>query len=124
VRSPVADPHPTTGPIPVVRDGDAVLEDEAGPKESALAWLRFAGELVIALAAGVGIYFLSTVLWEQVPYLAVVLVPLAVTALVTGVSVFRKRLGREPMGLPLLAVLVFAGVLLTVLPAAEVALRS
>jgi hypothetical protein len=123
-RTPV-DPHPSTGPIPVVRAGDAVLEDEeAGPKESALAWLRFAGELVIALAAGVGIYFLATVLWEQVPYLAVVLVPLAVTGLVAGVSAFRRRLGREPMGVPLLAVLVFAGVLLTVLPAAEVALRG
>jgi hypothetical protein len=119
VRRPPVDEHPSTGPIPVVRDEDAVLdEEEAGPKESALAWLRFAGELVIALAAGVGVYFLATVLWEQVPYVAVVLAPLAVTGLVAGVSVFRRRLGREPMGAPLLAVLVFAGALLTVMPAA------
>jgi hypothetical protein len=32
--------------------------------------------------------------------------------------VFRRRLGREPMGAPLLAVLVFAGALLTIMPAA------
>ncbi len=116
---PPADAHPSTGPIPVVRAGDTVLdEEEAGPRESALAWLRFAGELVIALAAGIGVYFLATVLWEQVPYVAVVLAPLAVTGLVAGVSVFRRRLGREPMGAPLLAVLVFAGALLTIMPAA------
>jgi hypothetical protein len=119
-RRPI-DPHPSTGPIPVVRGGDAVLDDdEAGPRESATAWLRFAGELIIALAAGVGVYLLATVLWEQLPYLAVVLTPLAVTGLVAGVSVFRRRLGHESMGVPLLAVLVFAGALLTVMPAVTV----
>jgi hypothetical protein len=118
-RRPV-DSHPSTGPIPVVRDGDAVLDEDAGPRESAMAWLRFAGELVIALAAGIGVYLLATVLWEQLPYLAVVLAPLAVTGLVAGVSVFRRRLGHESMGAPLLAVLVFAGALLTVMPAVTV----
>jgi hypothetical protein len=123
-RKPV-DPHPSTGPIPVVRDGDAVLDDEeAGPRESALAWVRFAGELVIALVAGIGVYLLATVLWEQIPYLAVVLAPLAVTGLVAGVSVFRRRLGHEAMGAPLLALLVFAGALLTVLPAVSVLNQS
>jgi hypothetical protein len=114
--------HPSTGPIPVVRPGQVApdLDDDldATPRESALAWVRFAGELVIALAAGVGVYFLATVLWEQVPQLAVFLVPLAVTGLVAGVSVWRQRLGREPVGARLLAVLVFAGALLTVAPAA------
>ncbi len=119
VRGPAAGGDFSTGPIPVVRDGDPVVtEDDAGPKESALAWLRFAGELVIALAAGIGVYFLATVLWEQVPQLAVFLTPLAVTGLVAGVSVWRQRLGREPVGARLLAVLVFAGALLTVAPAA------
>ncbi len=119
-RKPV-DPHPSTGPIPVVRDGDGVLDDEeAGPRESAMAWVRFAGELVIALAAGIGVYLLATVLWEQLPYLAVVLAPIAVTGLVAGVSAFRRRLGHETMGVPLLALLVFAGALLTVLPAVTV----
>ena len=109
----------STGPIPVVRDGvPVVTEEDAGPRESALAWLRFAGELVIALAAGNGVYFLATVLWEQAPQLAVLLAPLAVTGLVAGVSVWRQRLGRAPVGARLLAVLVFAGSLLTVAPAA------
>jgi hypothetical protein len=114
--------HPSTGPIPVVRPGqlDEDLDDDldATPKESALAWLRFAGELVIALAAGVGVYFAATVLWEIVPHVAVLLAPLAVTGLVTGVGVWRQRQGREPVGARLLAILVFAGTLLTIAPAA------
>jgi hypothetical protein len=118
---PPRDEHPSTGPIPVVRAGqlDPELDDlDATPQESALAWLRFAGELVIALAAGVGVYFAATVLWEIVPHVAVLLAPLAVTGLVTGVGVWRQRQGREPVGARLLAVLVFAGTLLTIAPAA------
>jgi hypothetical protein len=117
-RSVPEDEHSSTGPIPVVRPED--LDDglDAGPGESALAWLRFAGELLIALAAGIGIYFAATLLWENVPYLAVLLVPLAVTGLVAGVSAWRQRQGREPVGPRLLAVLVVAGTLLTIAPAA------
>ena len=104
------------GPIPVgPEDADDL---DATPQESALAWLRFAGELVIALAAGIGIYFAATLLWENVPYLAVLLVPMAVTGLVAGVGAWRQRQGREPVGPRLLAILVFAGTLLTVAPAA------
>jgi hypothetical protein len=114
--------HPSTGPIPVVRPGQVGpdLDDDldATPRESALAWVRFAGELVIALAAGVAVYFAATVLWEIVPHVAVLLAPLAVTGLVTGVGVWRQRQGREPVGARLLAVLVFAGTLLTIAPAA------
>jgi hypothetical protein len=119
-RARLEESHPSTGPIPVVRaDQIEDLEDEAStPQESALAWLRFAGELVIALAAGVGVYFAATVLWEIVPHLAVLLAPIAVTALVTGVGVWRQRQGREPVGPKLLAILVFAGTLLTIAPAA------
>jgi hypothetical protein len=110
--------HPSTGPIPVVRP-DQIAEDlDETPQQSALAWLRFAGELVIALAAGVGVYFAATVLWEIIPHVAVLLAPLAVTGLVTGVGVWRQRQGREPIGARLLAVLVFAGTLLTIAPAA------
>ena len=115
--------HPSTGPIPVVRADQLDDIDDADfastPQESALAWLRFAGELVIALAAGIGVFFAATLLWENVPRLAVLLAPLAVTALVTGVGVWRQRQGREPVGPRLLAVLVFAGTLLTIAPAAE-----
>ena len=110
--------HPSTGPIPVVRPGQLDPDVDETPQESALAWLRFAGELVIALAAGVGVYFAATVLWEIVPHVAVLLAPLAVTGLVTGVGVWRQRQGREPIGARLLAILVFAGTLLTIAPAA------
>jgi hypothetical protein len=126
----VAD-HPSTGPIPVVRPGrfDEPDLDDAGdldvtPRESALAWLRFAGELVIALAAGVGVYFAATVLWETIPYVAALLAPLAVTGLVGGVGVWRHKQGREPVGPRLLATLVFAGTLLTIFPAAELLSRG
>jgi hypothetical protein len=114
-------PHPSTGPIPVVRADDIEDTDlDNSPQESALAWLRFAGELVIALAVGIGVYFAATVLWENIPYLAVVLVPVSVTGLVTGVGAWRARMGREPVGALLLAVLVLAGTLLTIVPAASV----
>ncbi|UOY00957.1 DUF2157 domain-containing protein [Blastococcus sp. PRF04-17] len=120
VASRPIESHPSTGPIPVVRPEhiEDLDDDDATPQESALAWLRFAGELVIALAAGVGVYFAATVLWDTVPHLAVLLAPLAVTGLVAGVGVWRQRQGREPVGLRLLAVLVFAGTLLTIAPAA------
>ena len=112
--------HPHTGPIPVVRPEQLQDADDldSTPQESALAWLRFAGELIIALAAGVAVYFAATLLWENIPHVAVLLAPLAVTALVTGVGVWRQRQGREPVGPRLLAILVFAGTLLTIAPAA------
>ena len=120
--APARDAHPSTGPIPVVRpediDRDIDGDLDSTPKESALAWLRFAGELVIALAAGVGVYFAATLLWEQLPHLAVFLAPLAVAGLVAGVSLWRQRQGREPIGPRLLGLLVFAGTLLTIAPAA------
>jgi hypothetical protein len=119
-RGAPAPEHPNTGPIPVVRPEHFEDADDldSTPRENALAWLRFAGELIIALAAGVGVYFAATLLWENVPHVAVLLAPLAVTALVTGVGVWRQRQGREPVGPRLLAILVFAGTLLTIAPAA------
>ncbi len=119
VRTLPEDEHFSTGPIPVVRPDDLDDDLDATPRESALAWLRFGGELFIALAAGVGIYFAANVLWEMLPHVAVLLAPLAVTGLVTGVGMWRQRQGREPVGPRLLAVLVFAGTLLTIAPAAE-----
>jgi hypothetical protein len=123
--------HPDTGPIPVVRPerfGEPDIDDaddlEATPKESALAWLRFGGELVIALVAGVGVYFAATVLWEMIPHVAALLAPLAVAGLVGGVGMWRHKQGREPVGTRLLAILVFAGTLLTIFPAAELLSRG
>ncbi len=119
-RAAHRDEHYSTGPIPVVRATAADdLQEDAGPRESALAWLRFGGELVIALAAGVGVFFAATLLWELASYVALLLVPLAVTALVSGVGLWRQRQGAEPVGPRLLALLVFAGTLLTIVPAAQ-----
>src|SRR5206468_1225826 len=89
-----------------------------GPPSGPAAWLRFAGELVVAAAVGVGVYFAFTVLWEMLPHLAVVASPLVVTGLVAGVGAWRQRSGRGPLGIRLLALLVFAGTVLTILPAA------
>ena len=122
--APPVEEHPSTGPIPVVTSGgfDPDLDDadlDATPQESALAWLRFAGELVIAVAAGIAVYFAARVLWDWAPYAAMLLAPLAVTGLTSGVAVWRQRQGREPAGALLVAALVFAGTLLTIAPAAE-----
>jgi hypothetical protein len=124
-RSADLDAAPSTGPIPALQ-ADALAERPADVDTGsrALAWLRFAGELVIAAAAGVGIYFAFTVLWQTLPHVAVVVAPLAVTGLVAGVSVWRQRLGHAQLGARLLAVLVFAGTLLTVLPAAGLITRQ
>jgi hypothetical protein len=106
----------STGPIPVVRAAEVDdLHEDASP----LAWLRFVGELVIALAVGVGVFFAATLLWEMAPYVALLLVPLAVTGLVAGVGMWRQRQGAEPVGPRLLALLVLAGTLLTIVPAAQ-----
>jgi hypothetical protein len=106
----------STGPIPVVRAAEV---DDRHEVASPLAWLRFVGELVIALAVGVGVFFAATLLWEMAAYVALLLVPLAVTGLVAGVGMWRQRQGAEPVGPRLLALLVFAGTLLTIVPAAQ-----
>jgi len=123
-RTPVgsrsgAEPVPTTGPIPkVVLPADDEDAEPLTTAQAAVAWARFAGELVLALAVGVGLYYLFTVLWELQPYVAVVAAPLAITGLVGGVSAWRQRRGQGPVGLRLLLVLLFAGTLLCVVPAA------
>ncbi len=120
-RPVVREEHSSTGPIPVVR---ATGVDDLDADASPLAWLRFAGELVIALAAGVGVFFAATLLWEMAPYLALLLVPLAVTGLVAAVGMWRRRQGAEPVGPRLLAGLVLAGTLLTIVPAAQLLAAS
>ncbi|CCH90387.1 Conserved membrane protein of unknown function [Modestobacter italicus] len=116
-----AEAHPVTGPIPVQRSAGepAVVEEEPlTAKESALAWLRFAGELVVALAVGIGLYFAFTVLWELMPYVALAAAPLTVTALVAGVAAWRQKRGQGALGVRLLAVLLLAGTVLVIAPAA------
>jgi len=117
-----AEAHPVTGPIPVQRAAaePAVAEEEEPltAKESALAWVRFVGELVVALAVGIGLYFAFTVLWELMPYAALVAAPVAVTALVAGVAAWRQKRGQGALGVRLLAVLLLAGTVLVIAPAA------
>jgi hypothetical protein len=112
--------HPVTGPIPVQRvaaEGAADEEPLTG-RESALAWVRFIGELVVALAVGIGLYFAFTVLWELMPYVALVAAPVTVTGLVAGVAAWRQRSGQGVLGVRLLAVLLLAGTVLVIAPAA------
>jgi hypothetical protein len=110
----------TDGGTPAAGEDAEGRPDTAEPtgRESALAWARFAGEMVLALAAGIGIYFAFTVLWELLPYAALVAAPLTVTGLVAGVSAWRHRRNQAQLGVPLLAVLLFAGTLLVIAPAA------
>jgi hypothetical protein len=97
----------------------AVVDDEPLTRgQSALAWVRFAAELVVALAVGVGLYFAFTVLWELMPYGALVAAPVAVTVLVAGVAAWRQKTGQGTLGVPLLAVLLLAGTVLVIAPAA------
>jgi hypothetical protein len=113
-----AEAHPVTGPIPVQRAEPAEDDEPLTGKESALAWVRFVGELVLALAVGIGLYFAFTVLWELMPYVALVAAPVAVTALVAGVAAYRQRRGQGSLGVRLLAVLTLAGTVLVIAPAA------
>jgi hypothetical protein len=114
--------HPVTGPIPVQRGAaEATAGEDDEPltgRESALAWFRFVGELVVALAVGIGLYFAFTVLWELMPYVALIAAPVAVTGLVAGVAAWRQRSGQGVLGVRLLAVLLLAGTVLVIAPAA------
>ena len=134
--------HPATGRIPAARPasedeqagtragrasgraagegtgGAAAPAAEPAGSSTVLAWARFVGEMVLALAGGVGVYFAFTLLWQLAPWAAVVVAPLVVTGLVAGAAWWRQRRGEGPLGLRLLAVLLFAGTLLVVAPAA------
>jgi ABC-type Na+ efflux pump permease subunit len=94
-------------------------EEPPTAAQSALAWARFAGELLLAVAVGVGTYFAFTVLWELMPYVALVAAPLVLTGLVAGVAAWRHRREQAQLSVRLLAVLVFAATLLVIAPAAQ-----
>jgi hypothetical protein len=122
---------PRTGPVPTPLDADPPTgkvpritdpirdDDHDDQPQGALAWARFVGELVVAVAVGVGVYFAFSALWELQPYAAVVAAPLVVTGLVGGVHWWRDRHRRGAPGLRMTAVLLFAGTLLTIAPAAS-----
>ena len=109
---------PSTGPIPKVVLPAEEEPEPLTPAQNAVAWARFVGELVLALAVGVGVYYLFTVLWELLPYVAVVAAPVAIAGMVGGVAFWRSRHGQGPLETRLLVLLLFAGTLLVVVPAA------
>ncbi|SCX46407.1 hypothetical protein SAMN03159343_1797 [Klenkia marina] len=113
-----ADPVPSTGPIPKVVLPPEEDDEPLTAAQTALAWARFVGELVLALAVGVGVYYLFTVLWELLPYAAVVAAPLAIAGMVGGVAFWRSKHGQGPLPTRVLLLLLFAGTLLVVVPAA------
>lgn len=115
----------STGPIPkIVLPADEAEVEPLTAAQSALAWARFLAELVLALAVGVGVYYLFTVLWQLLPYLAVVAAPVAVTGLVGGVSAWRRSRGQPQLDLRVLLLLLFAATLLVIVPAAALLARS
>lgn len=102
----------------------AADEDEiasAVPVRGGVAsWAILAVELLAALGLGVAAWYAFSAVWELLPYVAAFAGPLVVTGLVAVAGALRSRTGRNPLGLPTLCILVFAGTVLVVLPAATV----
>lgn len=110
-----ASPVATTPPV----DDDEI--DAGVPARGGVAsWAILAVELLAALGLGVAAWYAFSAVWELLPYVAAFAGPLVVTGLVAVAGALRSRTGRNPLGLPTLCVLVFAGTVLVVLPAATV----
>jgi len=82
------------------------------------SWAILGVELLAALGLGVGVWYAFSALWDLLPYVAAFAGPLVVTGLVAVAGALRARTGRNPLGLPTLCILVFAGMVLVILPAA------
>jgi len=108
--SPVATAAPTED------DTDAAQP----PRGGVASWAILAVELLAALGLGVAAWYAFSAVWELLPYVAAFAGPLVVTGLVAVAGALRARTGRNPLGLPTLCILVFAGTVLVVLPAATV----
>jgi len=105
----------TTPPV----DDDEI--DSVVPVRGGVAsWTILAVELLAALGLGVAAWYAFSAVWELLPYVAAFAGPLVVTGLVAVAGALRSRTGRNPLGLPTLCILVFAGTVLVVLPAATV----
>ncbi|GAC56867.1 hypothetical protein GOHSU_14_00340 [Gordonia hirsuta DSM 44140 = NBRC 16056] len=91
----VGDHLASTGELTAAQDAAdaAVPETEpAGKVRSPLwGWLGLAGEVVLGLAIGAGLFWGFTVLWKQYVYLALILAVLVIFAIVTFSYVLRKR---------------------------------
>ncbi|MEJ7770339.1 MAG: hypothetical protein WKF51_00450 [Geodermatophilaceae bacterium] len=112
--------HTHRSPSPVaVRPPLDPDEEAAAPLAGGMvSWVILVVELLAALGLGVGAWYAFSALWELLPFVAAFAGPLVVTGLVAVAGALRARTGRNPLGLPTLCVLVFAGMVLVVLPAA------
>jgi hypothetical protein len=100
-------------------EDDPDEEDSAVPRTSGvLSWAILGVELLAALGLGVAAWYAFSALWDLLPYVAAFAGSLVVTGLVAVAGALRARTGRNPLGLPTLCILVFAGTVLVVLPAA------
>ncbi|MDQ4039174.1 MAG: hypothetical protein M3313_12715, partial [Actinomycetota bacterium] len=110
-------PSPVATTPPAEQDQDAVVLPLRGGVAS---WVILAVELLAALGLGVAAWYAFSAVWELLPYVAAFAGPLVVTGLVAVAGALRARTGRNPLGLATLCILVFAGTVLVVLPAATV----
>ncbi len=118
---PSAPAHANRSPSPLApapaEDPDET--ESAVPLQSgAISWAILVVELLAALGLGVAAWYAFSALWDLLPYAAALAGPLVVTGLVAVAGALRARTGRNPLGLPTLCILVFAGTVLVVLPAA------
>jgi len=98
-------------------------EESALPlRGGAVSWAILIVELLAALGLGIAAWYAFSALWELLPFVAAFAGPLVVTGLVAVAGALRARTGRNPLGLPTLCILVFAGTVLVVLPATTVIL--
>ncbi|MFZ2512649.1 MAG: hypothetical protein WAW85_16330 [Gordonia sp. (in: high G+C Gram-positive bacteria)] len=75
-----------------VEAAESAAEAEAPQDRSPLwGWLALAGEVILGVAIGAGLFWGFTILWKQYVYLALVLAVLVIFAIVTFAYVLRKR---------------------------------
>jgi len=116
----LASAHANRSPSPLATAApEDPEEDAAVPLSSGtLSWAILVVELLAAVGLGVAAWYAFSALWDLLPYVAAFAGPLVVTGLVAVAGALRARTGRNPLGLPTLCILVFAGTVLVVLPAA------
>lgn len=111
----------SASPMSTAAAPDSDPDDPDRPTTGGIgAWVILVVELLAALGLGVAVWFAFSALWELLPFAAAFAGPLVVTGLVAVAGALRARTGRNPLGLPTLCILVFAGMVLVVLPAATV----
>jgi len=109
---------------PAPADDPSEDDSAVAVHSGAISWAILVVELLAALGLGVAAWYAFSALWDLLPYAAALAGPLVVTGLVAVAGALRARTGRNPLGLPTLCILVFAGTVLVVLPAARINSRS